>query len=534
MLPSGLHRRAGSCGPTAAASKQLRNNYRCFNYSFVSYCLLLLLLAVIVPGPAPVVVAQSSTSSTAFLVDGTKEDNHDGEILKEDAPILPAADGIGDVEGTTENIPDTEDTFGRAEGESYSSGDESQHVRSAGSSSEATGVPQVLSSDSTISGSRPVTDNYKSAEILQKTIEDIAVQDQGGTRDSTEPITQLEQPEGHEQSAENTSEVETNIPKSNEKTSMNESEASSNQRIWGTTTTTTAAPNAGGTSAKNSQKTRSEKVHLEAHINRTEHTTSNVHQPSHHHHLPFVKKRGPPEGFKLSARVYIDPIDRLSHIDHDSPLIPYFDCGAAGLSTTQMDLSRAQIRFSLTQTSYKGRYPVVLIALHDLTLETTSGDEMYVQAGQMILLEDMINPGHTLRALPDQDYLLVLSLVLPHSHPQIGKEHVSLPTSRMVAAAAKGEPCPVVDENGGNGSSGTALMWTDSAHLSRQVLFGALGLSLSTLAADFLGKTAPLWLAVGVGGTCFVVGSTTLFVVGMSRLADWAEVALQKRRIIGK
>jgi len=45
------------------------------------------------------------------------------------------------------------------------------------------------------------------------------------------------------------------------------------------------------------------------------------------------------------------------------------------------------------------------------------------------------------------------------------------------------------------------------------VALGIAGLSLSTIVADFLGKTAPLWLAVGVGGLFFVVSTTVGTVV---------------------
>jgi hypothetical protein len=48
-------------------------------------------------------------------------------------------------------------------------------------------------------------------------------------------------------------------------------------------------------------------------------------------------------------------------------------------------------------------------------------------------------------------------------------------------------------------------------------------MSLSAIMADFLGKTAPLWLAVGVGGTFFVVAGTA----GTILLGETAAVNLQ-------
>ena len=62
----------------------------------------------------------------------------------------------------------------------------------------------------------------------------------------------------------------------------------------------------------------------------------------------------------------------------------------------------------------------------------------------------------------------------------------------------------------------------------RKILLGAVGISLSTLMADFLGKVAPLWVAVGIGGTCFVVGGTFACVQGGDYL--WTEVEMWQER----
>jgi hypothetical protein len=49
--------------------------------------------------------------------------------------------------------------------------------------------------------------------------------------------------------------------------------------------------------------------------------------------------------------------------------------------------------------------------------------------------------------------------------------------------------------------------------------------------ADFLGKTAPLWLAVGVGGGCFVAASTYCFCQAGNAVWTALEVWYQQRRL---
>jgi hypothetical protein len=49
--------------------------------------------------------------------------------------------------------------------------------------------------------------------------------------------------------------------------------------------------------------------------------------------------------------------------------------------------------------------------------------------------------------------------------------------------------------------------------------------------ADFLGKTAPLWLAVGVGGGCFVAASTYGFCQAGDALWTAAEVWYYQRKL---
>jgi hypothetical protein len=65
----------------------------------------------------------------------------------------------------------------------------------------------------------------------------------------------------------------------------------------------------------------------------------------------------------------------------------------------------------------------------------------------------------------------------------------------------------------------------------RMLILGTIGLSLSTLAADFLGKTAPLWLAVGIGGTCFVAGSTYGITMAGDYLLTQLQLWFERRRL---
>ena len=49
--------------------------------------------------------------------------------------------------------------------------------------------------------------------------------------------------------------------------------------------------------------------------------------------------------------------------------------------------------------------------------------------------------------------------------------------------------------------------------------------------AFFLGKVAPLWLSVGVGGMCFIVGGTYATVTCGEYLWQEGELALERRRL---
>jgi hypothetical protein len=68
----------------------------------------------------------------------------------------------------------------------------------------------------------------------------------------------------------------------------------------------------------------------------------------------------------------------------------------------------------------------------------------------------------------------------------------------------------------------------------RRALFGGIGLGLTSLGAVFLGKVAPLWLSVGVGGLCFITGGTYATITCGEYMWQEVELALERRRLKGE
>jgi hypothetical protein len=251
-------------------------------------------------------------------------------------------------------------------------------------------------------------------------------------------------------------------------------------------------------------------------------------------HIPFIASKhlqnqhNPPEGFTLAARVYIGT-DKLAHFDYDddkrcSISLPYFDCGASGSTTAPVPVKHAYFRHSLSAPTVwvdPDMHPVLAVALAPFTMELDSGESLEFRAGDVVLLEDSLRPGHRM-IVSDNHSLSILFVTLPQPHYHTGKQHLSL----KKAVAQKTTPC--LERNGLDdfaqsraSSIRPSVVW--DARRIRLVFLGTVALSISTLAADFLGKTAPLWLAVGVGGTCFVVGST----YGLTLAGDYVFTALE-------
>jgi hypothetical protein len=348
--------------------------------------------------------------------------------------------------------------------------------------------------------------------------------------------------------------------------------------------------------------------------------------------MPFVPKQQhhtPPEGFVLAARVYTDPTDKLSHFDLEPAAltVPYWDCGVAGSTTPSMSLKHGYFRHALAATttvissnnnndssgsgySQDRMHPVLVVALSPVTIEVNAGEIQHFLPGDVILLEDVLRPGHKMRPShqssssgsgtsagsgsggthhhPADVQLLFLTLPNPYHH--MGKEHVSLAAlgSNSQSRLALMNPCPntVVPSGSISGISGSSTtsesdtmpelessgtsassssgsgsatetgyakdtsrtttthpfllyqppssplsQWLNHPDAARWVVLGVAGLSASTLVADFLGKTAPLWLAVGVGGGCFVAASTYCFCQAGNAVWTALEVWYQQRRL---
>ena len=263
-------------------------------------------------------------------------------------------------------------------------------------------------------------------------------------------------------------------------------------------------------------------------------------KPSHH---------APPEGYTLSSRVYIDKTDKLAHFDKTPQRIPYWDCGYTGSTTSPLPLKDAYFRHALTgATSWSGtdgKHAVLVVALSPLAMDLNSGESQEFQSGDVILLEDVLLPGHKMRPLQPSQGVSVLFLTLPGQHVYTGKDHTALP-SAFLSHVNRDDPCPnlhagpddVTAENGGlDGGSSVgsselpSVSFTFTARKLRRLILGIFGMSMSALAADFLGKTAPLWLAVGVGGTCFVVAGTVATTMAGDALWTAVQVALERRNL---
>ncbi len=261
------------------------------------------------------------------------------------------------------------------------------------------------------------------------------------------------------------------------------------------------------------------------------------------HHIPFgSSKHGNTnthysslEGFTLSGRIYIDPDDKLVHFDCNPQQIslPYWDCGASGATTSSIPLKNGYFRQALSPapTSWSGtdgRHPILAIALSPLVIELNSGEAQTFDAGDVILLEDVLLPGHRMRSV--SGVLKVLYLTLPQDHYYTGKENVSLSFRKSTS-----EPCVDSLDAGKTKQdvhripSAIQNVWTPRR--TRIAILGVISLSLSTLAVDFLGKTAPLWLAVGVGGTFFVIGSTVGLAIAGDALITAGELRRERRKL---
>jgi hypothetical protein len=293
--------------------------------------------------------------------------------------------------------------------------------------------------------------------------------------------------------------------------------------------------------------------------------------------LPFVSKHSatnshiPPEGFKIDARVYIDSNDKVSRLDMGTDMVlPYWECGVSGSTTAPLPLKHATFRHAFntmsnldtstggtdTTTSTTNRYPFLLVALSPLIIELNSGDSQGFPAGSVILLEDTLQPGYRLLPMSPHVEVQALFLALPQSYYQTGKHNLSI-QSYLQEMYSKTATTPCANIVPSNDDWKTAYSNLDDistmSDLSirsslptqlreslqrklrngrpiRRTILAVLGISLSTLLADFMGKVAPLWLAVGVGGTCLVAGGTYSVIEGGEFIfTEWQMYREQKK-----
>jgi hypothetical protein len=208
-----------------------------------------------------------------------------------------------------------------------------------------------------------------------------------------------------------------------------------------------------------------------------------------------------------------------------------------------------------------GPHPQLVVALKRMEMTLNSGETKILKAGDVVLLEDVVSGGHKLKALEgfDMTYLL---LTLPQHYHHVGRDQMAL---KRVTTEKIDSPCEIVTPpkphsnsggsafvnkqtipkqepklsssnswetiltGGGGGKDGQVVPLREPK--LRKLILGAFGFSLSALMADFLGKVAPLWLAVAIGGTCFVVGGTAAFVQGGDYLCSEIEMWQERRRL---
>ena len=290
---------------------------------------------------------------------------------------------------------------------------------------------------------------------------------------------------------------------------------------------------------------------------------------------PFAK------GFEITTRVYTDPQDKLAHFDdkfsEDSSddttknsakdnkssrssrpiVLPYWECGVAGSTTVPVPLSSLTVRHLLggskpssfesgcgrSETvgvgSGTGRgmgiglgggsnnedtHPRLVIPLTQLEIVLNSGQTRIFKPGDVVLLENCLTGGHILQGHEGQD-MVVMLLTLPHPYHHAGKDRNSLSTI-FENKFWKQNPCKTGLAN--NQSKRNELArWTQSYQVRRRLGLGVIGAGISLALADFLGKVAPLALAIVAGGGLVAVGGTYGIVklgeYGLDELDFWNE-----------
>jgi hypothetical protein len=189
-------------------------------------------------------------------------------------------------------------------------------------------------------------------------------------------------------------------------------------------------------------------------------------------------------------------------------------------------------------------HPRLIVALTPLEIVLNSNEKRIFYPGDVILFENCLLGGHILRGHEGRD-MIAMMLTLPHPYHHVGKERNSLSS----ILNWKQNPCKTGLANrggnsGGFGSTSTdgsstnlkgidididniLAKWTRSSQFRRRLGLGVIGAGLSLALADFLGKVAPIALAVAAGGGLVVAGGTfgvvKLGEYGLDELDFWQE-----------
>ena len=273
-------------------------------------------------------------------------------------------------------------------------------------------------------------------------------------------------------------------------------------------------------------------------------TTASTHPNSNHHNDIHHE---PPQGFRITSRVYTDPKDKLAHFDNDSAMVfPYWECGVSGSTTVPIPLQHATVRHLLGGSQPNlysggdfGPYPQLVVALTSLDIALNSGQVQTFHPGDVILLEDVVSGGHKLKGHDQQDMSVMILTLTQHYH-QVGKDKTSLQSILAKDNLWKISPCPtgleftrldVEHEPVGFGNQLEQLLRKLQPRSIRRYLLTVVGLSISTILGDFMGKVAPLWLAVVFGGGCFVTGGTMAIVKVGDKALDELEMWQERRQL---
>jgi len=251
-------------------------------------------------------------------------------------------------------------------------------------------------------------------------------------------------------------------------------------------------------------------------------------------------------------------------------VLPYWECGVAGSTTVPVPLSSMTVRhllggskpgsfeagcgrgdtvggggiggmgigrgMGIGQHNNDDTHPRLVVPLTPLEIVLNSGQTKIFQPGDVILLENCLTGGHILQGHEGHD-MIVMLLTLPHPYHHAGKDRNSL-SSMFEKNFWKQNPCKtgLANTEGGNGLNngqnrqgefGELVRWTQSSKLQRRLGLGVIGAGISMALADFLGKVAPLALAVLAGGGLVAMGGTYGIVklgeYGLDELDFWHE-----------